>query len=533
MINGQEQIICTETMNRGNFLRKIERFGMDVQDTCLFPLALPMDGSDIYRGHSTWESIHLLADCVLMLWTTTTTTTKSSCQSMNNVLGEPLRFLCFHPELMDRRKFPHVKSSSDGRKYDPLPFRRWCSELDLRDFPDNNKQLMETEDPEMILENFCRKSRTNCRQLAYKHELKNPKCLAARITRLEKQNFLRITRREALNYLFGKIHSNNQNLNQMIRFSQELSELVGCWIRTETSVEGRKQIMATIIEVAFILFMRNNFQSFESIMRGLRLPSVYSLQESWRSLRLNNSIHFRIYHYLTTVIINQLQQKSFIFHSHSSLATKTKSLPSLNTFFETLRLRSLPIICRLIDDNNNGGDHHIDVRNIGHESLIDIINQYYHQCKDDNIRQKLNELTINERRRRRKRNIMTKTNTGKRKKRFFQFPKILRKEKHQQNEQQLVNDENVIIAASYMSLLTKKFDKSSINDAFHGRDDDCLQSLRMYIEQQFVDIRDQPLPDRWRIISVRNIDSNVHQLLTTQFFQLYKDLLEQIEQYKF
>lgn len=267
-VDERKEIISMETMNRGNFLRKIERFGNDVRDKCLFPLALPMDGSDIYRGHSTWESINLLADCVLMLWTTTatpTTTTKSSSPPMNNILNDPIRFLCLNSELMDRRKFPYAKSSSIGRRYDPLPFRRWCSELDLRDLcqsadanNDNgdgqksgNGKEQEQEDTERILENFYRKSRTDCRQLANEQELKNPKRLAGRITRLEQRNFLRITRREILNYLFGKIQSNNLNLKQMIRFSEELSELVGCWILRERSVEGRKQLIASIIEVCY------------------------------------------------------------------------------------------------------------------------------------------------------------------------------------------------------------------------------------------------------------------------------------------
>ncbi|KAH9506063.1 cell division cycle- protein [Dermatophagoides farinae] len=573
--NDHAQIICTTTtttttMNKGNFLRKIERFGTDVCDTCLFPLALPMDGSDIYRGHSTWESIDLLADCVLMLWTessssSSTTTTTTNQRSLNNVLGDPIRFLCFHSELMDGRKFPYVKSNI-GRKYDPLPFRRWCSELDLRGMMANNDNqqqsesasssvMVETEDADMILENFRRKSLTICRQFAYKQELQNPKRLAARITRLERQNFLQLTRREVLNYLFGKIPSNNQNLHQMIRFARELSQLVGCWILTETSVEGQKQTIATIIEVSFILFMRKNFQSFESIMRGLRLPSIYSLQESWRSLRLNNPIHFRIYHYLTTVITNQLQQKSsLICHSSKSSSSSSLSLPSLASFFETLRLRSLSIICRLIDeddDNDKNGDHHhhhINVRNIGNQSLIDIINEY--QYKDVHIRQKLNELTANERQRRLRRQrkqmakMVKKTETTMTtKKRFWPFPVMMRKRKIKQQKEMIINndddDDDVTIAASYMSLLTKKFDPSSINKGggfpHHQQNDDCLRSLRMYIEQQFIVARDhQPLmPDRWRIISIRNIGTNIHRLLTIEFLKLYKHFMEQIEQYRF
>lgn len=236
----------------------------------------------------------------------------------------------------------------------------------------------------------------------------------------------------------------------------------------------------------------------------------------------------------------------------SKSSSSSLSLPSLASFFETLRLRSLSIICRLIDeddDNDKNGDHHhhhhINVRNIGNQSLIDIINEY--QYKDVHIRQKLNELTANERQRRLRRQrkqmakMVKKTETTMTiKKRFWPFP-MMRKRKIKQQKEMIINnddDDNVTIAASYMSLLTKKFDPSSINKGggfpHHQQNDDCLRSLRMYIEQQFIVARDQPLmPDRWRIISIRNIGTNIHRLLTIEFLKLYKHFMEQIEQYRF
>lgn len=124
------------TAKKRQFIRRVERFGADLADPCLFPLALPMDGSDIYKGASTWESLNLLADCVLTLWTEAaeerrkkqrqqqqSSTVQSHSRGWeNSVLANSARYLVLQPTLTDRL-FLHP----DCR----LPFRRTASETDL------------------------------------------------------------------------------------------------------------------------------------------------------------------------------------------------------------------------------------------------------------------------------------------------------------------------------------------------------------------------------------------------------------------
>lgn len=228
------------------------------------------------------------------------------------------------------------------------------------------------------------------------------------------------------------------------------------------------------------------------------------------------------------------QQQQHSSGSSSKLPSSTKAttiLPSLYTFFELLKLRSLPIFSRLIDDNgdHDHDHHHIDIRNhLGNQSLIDIINEY--QCNNDVVN--LRHVKFNGKQK--QRNKMAE------KRRFWPFHRILKRKRNQPksttiNDNDDDEDQNAEIAASYLSLLTKKFDSQSINDAFRRRDnDDCLRSLRLYIEQQFINENDQKtLPDRWQYISLRNLNSNIHRLLAIQFFHLYKNFIEQIEQYRF
>lgn len=124
-----ESSVSAVKSNRRQFIRRVERFGTDLFDPCLFPLALPMDGSDIYKGASTWESINLYADCVLLLWTEAAEKRKqlSTNKSPNNrwenaVLGNSSRYLVLQPQLPDR-----LFLTPDCR----LPFRRTASETDL------------------------------------------------------------------------------------------------------------------------------------------------------------------------------------------------------------------------------------------------------------------------------------------------------------------------------------------------------------------------------------------------------------------
>ena len=49
-------------------VRVIQRFGYGFEDSCLFPLALSLDLSDLTKGKTTWETINSKADLVLDKW---------------------------------------------------------------------------------------------------------------------------------------------------------------------------------------------------------------------------------------------------------------------------------------------------------------------------------------------------------------------------------------------------------------------------------------------------------------------------------
>lgn len=85
----------------------------------MFPLALPMDGSDVYKGASTWESITLLADCVLKTWEEAA---YKNYRILNKVLPNAYKYL-FPNNILEGAMLKHPDCK--------LPFRRNNSELDL------------------------------------------------------------------------------------------------------------------------------------------------------------------------------------------------------------------------------------------------------------------------------------------------------------------------------------------------------------------------------------------------------------------
>lgn len=85
----------------------------------MFPLALPMDGSDVYKGASTWESITLLADCVLKTWEEAA---YKNYKILNKALPNAYKYL-FPNNTLEGVMLKHPDCK--------LPFRRNNSELDL------------------------------------------------------------------------------------------------------------------------------------------------------------------------------------------------------------------------------------------------------------------------------------------------------------------------------------------------------------------------------------------------------------------
>lgn len=285
------------------FIRRIERFGFDLKDTCLFPLALPMDGSDIYKGASTWESINLLAECVLSIWTNKTNLIAINDNAFilknetthyrwyNPVLSNSTKYLCLQPELSDRFLIqPNVH----------LPFRRSISDTDLTQlnfstpFTCNdisvltksstsneirNEMSIDTKESNDDIRNRTKSSlgkyvknhinsfkdlkqrkcrfnlnltkfmTTDAKQLAAKNELENPLKFARKITKFEKNYILAIPASEMISLVFKKESSQLERLKEMLEFGQELSQLCANLICSEFTVEDQSQLIVNAIEV--------------------------------------------------------------------------------------------------------------------------------------------------------------------------------------------------------------------------------------------------------------------------------------------
>lgn len=268
------------------FHRIVERFGLNLKDPCIVPLSLPMDGSDLFHGGSTWESLHLLADCILTIWLDRS---KNPLNSKNSHL-----YLCLAPRISD---FALLNSKAK------LPFRRSVSELDL-------SKLKKFQPSEKIEPKQSVRFLTEPCELISKESLQSPKELAEKLSCLEKQNYLAIPCNEFRQLVFRN-STNCDWLWRMVNFGQEVSAAIGELIVAETEDGQCAKIITNVIEVnnleqylfltnsmllpkvAFILNLRKNFQSFESVMRGLHFVKVYQRDSAWKVVGKQNPLHLK------------------------------------------------------------------------------------------------------------------------------------------------------------------------------------------------------------------------------------------------
>ncbi len=268
---------------RNEYTRLVERFGLDMKDTCLFPLALPMDGSDVFKGASTWESITLLADCVLSKWVESA---QKNYKPINKVLPNASKFLCPNFELDSHiMQFPNVNQ----------PLRRTKSELDLcklgfierkglidvrhkqrlnkakddiRINVSNEKGRYRTHSSLSLRKNsvqfsvskgrkdrfdlkVSRNLKTDAKALIQSIRLENPISLALQITKIEKELMLSLPTDEVMAVVInrGKKYKIDSGLKKLMEFGQELSQLVADIIAREITVEAQGKKIAAIIEV--------------------------------------------------------------------------------------------------------------------------------------------------------------------------------------------------------------------------------------------------------------------------------------------
>lgn len=288
---GSDKIGSQSPQKRNEYIRLVERFGNDLKDTCLFPLALPMDGSDVNKGKSDWQSVNMLADCVLIKWIECT---QKTIKTVNKVLPNASRYLCPNPELQSRLiQHPNAK----------LPLRRTNSELDfhklgfvereglvqlkspIRKPVKSESQVGVKDDIDINVSvekgrlrantslSIRRKSvhfvlpkkrkdrfdlkvggnlKTDAKSLIQSIKLENPISLALQITRIEKDLMVGLPSDEVMALVLkqGKRLNKSSHLNKLLDFGHELSQLIADIIVREATNEAQGKKIAAIIEVS-------------------------------------------------------------------------------------------------------------------------------------------------------------------------------------------------------------------------------------------------------------------------------------------
>ncbi|CAG2170928.1 unnamed protein product, partial [Oppiella nova] len=372
---------------RNEYIRLVERFGTDLKDTCLFPLALPMDGSDVFKGKSDWTSISMLADCVLIKWLENSERHRQ--RTVNKVLPDAVKYMCPKPELQSR-----LLQCPDAK----LPLRRTNSELDfhklgfqerkglvhhkgnttgatkrqqssdssrrgsaatpgVRDDIDLNVGSEKGRFRANTSLSIRRKSvhftappksgkkdrfdlrvggnlKTDAKALVQSIRLENPISLALQITKIEKELMTGLPSDEVMSLVLrkGKNTDAKSRLSKLIDFGHELSQLIADIIVREVTVEAQGKKIAALIEVGCVLRKLRNWQSLTSLIRGLQLPQIYGLSNAWFVTRAKYPIHFNDYLKLSQVVRND---------SIAILRSHQPSIPSLSSFVALLRVRCL------------------------------------------------------------------------------------------------------------------------------------------------------------------------------------------------
>lgn len=237
-------------VKKSEFLRKVERFGSDLKDTCLFPLALPMDGSDIYKGTSSWESLMLLSDCVLTIWQDRSPSSNQSLckkKALNSTLPNSTQYLCLYPKLSDKAfLYPDVH----------LPFRKCCSLIDLSNLENEKNEVIQPTEKETVKldedssQTHKRNLKSKALDLMANKKIEETKRFANYLTKLEKEYYLAIEWREFMYLIFKKGPRECKNLRMMLQFSQEVSQLIVDLIEEPSTTETCAKVIANAIEVS-------------------------------------------------------------------------------------------------------------------------------------------------------------------------------------------------------------------------------------------------------------------------------------------
>lgn len=155
---------------------------------------------------------------------------------------------------------------------------------------------------------------TDARFLASKELLCNSANFVHDLTRMQKKYYLAVTERDLSCLVFKRKHRPQlpndllTHLKQMLLFGQEVSQLVADQVCNEPSVHDQALIIVSTIQSAILLLHNKNYQSFDSIMRGLTLPQVYRLANAWAIVGLNYPLHLICYRHLITIALIKSKQ---------------------------------------------------------------------------------------------------------------------------------------------------------------------------------------------------------------------------------
>lgn len=257
-----------------------------MKDTCLFPLALPMDGSDVFKGASTWESIGLLSECVLAKWEENS---RKNSKVTNKVLIDATKYLYPNADL-------EASLIQNANAY--LPLRRTKSEIDLSKlglherkglFAYGKRQNQTTRKAKAVDDihvnvgnekgrsrahtslslrknsvhfsaskerkdkfdlKIDRNLKSDAKSLVQSIKIESPMSLALQITKIEKDLMLNLEVEEVMSVVINKGKRDaKRGLHRLLEYGKELSQLVADIIVKEATFEAQGKKIAALIEV--------------------------------------------------------------------------------------------------------------------------------------------------------------------------------------------------------------------------------------------------------------------------------------------
>ncbi|CAG2104339.1 unnamed protein product [Medioppia subpectinata] len=287
-----------ERQNNSETVRVVQRFGNGFQDTCLFPLALTLDFTDLTKGKTTWETINTKADLALNKWCSLYS------RKVNRVLSIATDYVCPDPSLQNKFLLQSKRIQKPLKRWNsyedlyalnrptqctdnalnPLVFtedtlfarhefnefesqvttngkKRKASETSVDSLDKTTYEtivLQPISNPQFVkrVNSLVQKRRFEAKRLLANIRANSPQSLALYITEIDKQYYLRLKDSQLYHCMAGECRVN---------------------------------------QVACILRKLRNWQSLVTIIRALQSPKIYFMEEAWMTTRNQFPIHFNDY----------------------------------------------------------------------------------------------------------------------------------------------------------------------------------------------------------------------------------------------